>query len=217
MRVLAVLVSIIVAGCATSGDTSTTWVARSTDDPITGQARCTVLAPDRFRGRSFTRSLSLYPFVETASDRDLMVGVSSGGPVRVPPGDIQWRVDQNDHRTFHQAQTPVIGDPSQWFDASTLPEDARAAYEASQQSAAGMLSSIQNGITAVDGDAAQRALAEMMAGSSLIFRSSTSAPAAGVPSDQTHLVGQYRNGRLEPIPLDASFHAALAECGITSP
>jgi hypothetical protein len=158
-----------------------------------------VTAPDRSFGRGFTRNGFIYPFVENNDEVGLLVGVMSGGNMRVPPGDIQWRVDDHEHRTLLARRTPVIG--------------GRAGVMFNE----GLMSSIRNGITAVDGERAEEMLAEMLAGSALLYRAAATANMAGLPSYRSAAVGRVSADGVEPFPLDESFRVALAECGITLP
>lgn len=208
--------ALILGACATtSGPSGDVWMVTRDADPITGIERCIVVAADRGGRGSFTRTGYLYPFVESNSDVGLLVGVSSGGRYRLPPGDIVWRVDQNPHRTIRAAATPSFGESQ--ADAGVppgMPPSAVAVYQMSQAMASGTVSSIANGITAAGGDEARELLAEMRAGSELLFRSSRAAPSAGVPSMSNHLVGQMSGDELRPYALDASFETGLAACGL---
>lgn len=206
-------VALLASACATTTNSST-WVATQASDPITGQTRCTVSAPDRVFSSRYTRTGYLYPFVEANPDAGLLVGVTSGGSVRVTPGDILWRVDQNPHRTLRAADTPAIGEPQQYLNTDGMNAVQRQAVARSQAMTAGIMSSVTNGITATGGEDAEAMLAELRDGSGLLFRAATAGNAAGIPSAATYRVGMYSNGELTPIALDASFHAALAECGL---
>lgn len=211
-RVLAAGVAFMAAACATTPDQA--WTVMRESDPITGASRCVVIAPDRgFVGYS-TRTLALYPFVESNSEVGLLVGVTSGGSVRIPPGDILWRIDENPHRTIAANETPVIGGQSSWADNAALTADQRAALAASEAAMAGYMSSVRNGVTAAGGEIASEMLTEMKAGSSLIFRQAAAAPSAGAASVRSMMVGQITAEGLAPYPLDASFHASLNDCGL---
>ena len=214
--VVALIIGIFLTGCAATPSPRTawsndTWIVSRTEDPITSVVRCVVSAPDRASFGAYSRTGYLYPFVERNSEAGLLVGVTSGGMVRIPPGDIQWRVDRLPHRTFQAANTPVVGEPTQFFDPFSMPPEAQAAFEASQAMTAGFLSSVQNGVTAVGAPEATQVLNEMRAGTELLFRATASAPAAGLPSSQTFAVGQLRDGAVRPILIDDSFHRSLKE------
>jgi hypothetical protein len=197
MRALLLAFAAALSGCATTSSPQETWQALRASDPITGSERCTVTAPDRAFGRGYTRAGFIYPFVEMNSEVGLLVGVMSGGNYRVPPGDVQWRVDGNEHRTLRASRTPVIGE--------------RSGVMFNE----GLMSSVRNGITAVDGDLAEEMLAEMLAGTGLLYRASATANMAGLATSRSASVGRMTSEGLEPYPLDASFRAALAECGIS--
>ena len=199
MRAFLLVFAAALSGCATTSGPQETWQALRASDPITGSERCTVTAPDRSFGRGYTRAGFIYPFVEMNSEVGLLVGVMSGGNYRVPPGDVQWRVDSNDHRTLRANRTPVIGE--------------RSGVMFNE----GLMSSVRNGITAVDGDEAEEMLAEMLAGTGLLYRAAATANMAGLATSRSASVGRMTSDGLEPYPLDASFRAALSECGITAP
>lgn len=206
---------VALAGCA-STDTAakSTWTAARQTDPVTGVSRCVVTAPDRLFGSNYTKSTHLYPFVETNSEAGLLVGASVGGTVRYAAGDIVWRVDQNSPRTITMAETPAIGAQTAPLATEGMTAEQKEVIEASMKMTAGITSSIQNGITAVGGEKAREMLAEMKAGQGLLFRAAAAAPAAGIPNDKAFQVGQVTGDGLRPIPLDETFHAALAECGL---
>jgi hypothetical protein len=70
------------------------WEVSRSSDPITGATSCIVAPLDRAAGMSFTRSGTLYPFVENSSTHGVLVGVSSGGKWRVPRSAVR----AGDHR-----------------------------------------------------------------------------------------------------------------------
>lgn len=76
------------------------WQVSRTGDPITGATSCIVAAYDQAAGLSYTRTGALYPFVENSSTHGVLVGVGSGGRIRLPTGDIVWRVDDRPFRTL---------------------------------------------------------------------------------------------------------------------
>lgn len=103
------LLGCLVGACASSPNTAGRWTASASSDPITGVQRCVVTIPDRRIGSAFSRTGAIYPFVEQNSELGLMVGVSSGGQIRLPTGDIEWRVDDKPHHTLRAADTPSSG------------------------------------------------------------------------------------------------------------
>jgi hypothetical protein len=175
-----------------------------------------VAAYDRVGRTAFSRFGYLYPIVENNSRLGLLVGVSSGGQYRVPTGDILWRVDGNPHRELKAADNPVTEEA-----AASMPAPYRtgnAAADKAVDDAMALTRKLTVGMTSTStvasGPKAQEMLREMLAGQSLIYRQAQAAPSYGLPSSQTYRVGQFTNEGLRPIPLDASFRAALAQCGI---
>jgi hypothetical protein len=83
------------------------WQVTRSSDPVTGATRCIVAAYDQARGKSFSRTGTLYPIVENSSVHGVLVGVSSGGRFRLPTGDIVWRVDDRPFRTPAAADNPA--------------------------------------------------------------------------------------------------------------
>ena len=206
--------AVLTAACATTPSNQPVWRASASVDPITSVSRCVVSPPDTDGRGAYSRTGYLYPFVENNSELGLLVGVSSGGPVRMPPGDIVWRVDAEPHRTLRAAQTPSMGASGFDIDTSAMSPEVRQSLEASMAASAGMMSSIQNGITAVDGAEAEEMLAEMRGGSALIYRAASASQNLGLTSSSTQAVGRYTSDGHEPFPLDESFENALAQCGL---
>ena len=207
-------IALLVGACASSPQQRDVWTVTESVDPITSVSRCIVAPPDRACGTAYTRTGYLYPFVENNSELGLLVGVSSGGPIRVPPGDIVWRVDDKPHRTLDAVNTPTLGTASPPVDTSEMTDVVRQSFETAMAASSGMISSIQNGTTAVDGENAQEMLAEMRAGSQLLYRSAAASQSMGLANPSTIAVGRYRDGEQEPFPLDASFESALQRCGL---
>lgn len=168
------------------------WQATKTSDPVKGISRCVVTAPDRTAGLAFSRSFALYPVVERHPEFGLLVGVSSGGLYKVPVGNIVWRVDDNRYRTLKAVDTPT-GEP-----------------KVHGINMAGILATS----TLASGAKARAMLNEMRKGESLIFRVDVPNDSLGLPTQRTAQVGILSNGKLQPIPLDASFQRALSTCGI---
>lgn len=193
------------AGCATAPGSTPRWQVIRSSDPITGITSCVVAAPDQAAGMSFTRSLMLYPIVEMNSQRGLLVGVSSGGQIRVPVGQVLWRVDDKPFREVGRSMTDMA---STFANPSTSPADiARMQQE--------MIEAATATSTVAEGQEAMEMLAEMRAGRSLLFRQKQAAASYGLPGSGTSAVGQYSTaGGHEAIPLEESFAAGLRACGI---
>ncbi|MET0183183.1 MAG: hypothetical protein ABW199_09880 [Caulobacterales bacterium] len=122
--------------------------------------------------------------------------------MRVPPGNILWRVDDLQFRELRAADNPT----TTGAEAPTLP-----GVPAEQMR---MVQAYLAPVTAASGDRARELLAELLAGRGLIFRAAAGAPAYGLPNERAASVGQVTSEGLRPILLDASFHAGLAQCGI---
>lgn len=185
------------------------WQVTRTSDPITGTTSCIVAAYDRAGGLSYSRTGALYPFVENSSVHGLLVGVSSGGRVRLPTGDIVWRVDDRPFRTLAAADNP-----------------AGATMSAVPQSTPGMQQLVDEQMrliaaatatsTVAGGDTARVMLDEMLAGKGLVFRAAAATASYGLPTGGDRRVGLLTKGGIRPYPLDESFRAGLTACGITT-
>lgn len=185
-----------------------TWAASRITDPITGVTRCIVSATDRAAGMRLTRVGALYPVVELNSEHGLLVGVSSGGRVRIPAGDIVWRVDDRPFHELKAADNPVGHVPSAIPDSVAAQLGTSAAKNMNRMIAAASATS-----TMASGEKAKALLAEMIAGRGLLFRTAA-VQSFGLADPRAQEVGQVTREGLTPIPLDESFRTALAECGI---
>ncbi len=182
-----------------------TWTAARVTDPITEVTSCKVSATDAGAGLRLTRTGVLYPIVELHSELGLLVGVSSGGKFRVPTGDIVWRVDDLPFHDLKAADNPVI--PG----ASAMPSDIAA--EVMQETTADIHQMIASATATSTGDKAKLMLAEMISGSGLFYRTAA-VQQFGLADPRAQAVGQISKDGLRPVPLDASFRSALAQCGI---
>ena len=187
------------------------WSATETVDPITGVRRCVVAAYDRTADSSFSRTGYLYPFVESHSESGVLVGVSSGGRFRLPTGDILWRVDQLPHRELRAVDSPITSPIETPAAPAGIPAEAMQQMTEYQQR---LIQAATSTTTMAGGERAQEMLREMLAGTSLIFRAAGAAPEHGLPHAGQSRVGQVTNEGLRPFPLDDSFRAGLAQCGI---
>jgi hypothetical protein len=208
-------------GPLTSADARKTprevWSVSRSTDPITGDSSCVVTAFDRAAGMSFSRMGYLYPIVESNSKLGLLVGVSSGGRIRLPTGDILWRVDDRPHRELKAADNPMTGGAAFGTAYKTGNEAADKAMAAAMAQTSGLAASMTATSTVASGDRAKEMLAEMVAGGSLVFRQAAAVPTFGLPTGRASEIGQVTKDGLRPIPLDASFRRGLAECGIVAP
>jgi hypothetical protein len=189
-----------------------TWQVSRVTDPITGTSTCVVAAMDKAAGLIFTQVGGLYPVVENNPVHGLLVGVSSGGKIRLPTGDILWRVDDKPFRELKANDNPP---PASATAASVSGTDAASK---AIQDAMAFTNRLTAGMTATStvasGARAREMLTEMLTGQSLLFRAAAAAPAYGLPGSGTWQVGQITAKGLRPIPLDDSFRAGLLACGI---
>lgn len=202
MRLLAAAAIVSVFAMPAPSRDKSVWTAAQSVDPITGKNSCVVSAYDRAAGMSFTRVGILYPIVEMNSKHGLLVGVSSGGRVRIPSGDILWRVDDLPYRGLKAANNPTNRSGT-----SALPADAAAKLTQD-------MLALTTASTVASGDTAWAMLDEMRRGKDLQYRQAEANTAYGLPQSSAQLAGQLTKKGLAPFPLDASFHAALARCGI---
>ncbi len=206
--IVTVTIAAVLTGCV-STPSGSVWTVSKNTDPITSVSHCVVASYDSASGVNFTRVGLLYPFVENNSRLGVLVGVSSGGTIRLPVGDILWRVDDKPFRTLKAVDNP--GTSTAGYYPSIKTQRGRAKWIG----LSGMTQAVTATTTAASGPHAQEMLMEMLNGTSLIFRAAAAAPAYGVPSEASDDVGQFRNGDLRPIPIDDSFRQGLAACGIS--
>jgi hypothetical protein len=85
------------------------WQVVRSSDPVTHISSCAVVASDYVGKLRFTQSGGLYPVVEMNSTYGLLVGVSSGGRMRMTTGNIVWAVDDLPYRELDAAENPATG------------------------------------------------------------------------------------------------------------
>lgn len=186
------------------------WQVSRSSDPITSASSCIVAAFDQAGGLSYSRTGAIYPFVENSSTLGVLVGVSSGGRMRLPTGRIVWRVDDEPFRTLDPADNPA-GTAS-----STAAQDNPAMKQLVDQQLR-LIAAATATSTVAGGDTAKAMLAEMVAGRGLIFRAEAATQDFGLPTGNEGRVGLLTAKGLAPFPLDDSFRAGLAECGVELP
>jgi len=185
------------------------WEVVQATDPITRASTCAVIATDYMGRTRFTQTGGLYPVVEMNSTHGLLVGVSSGGRIRLPTGDILWVVDDRPQRTIRAADNPS--------ENSALPGQPGLGASIEKMTAYAMQLSRQMTATSTmaSGDTAREMLDEMLEGTSLLFRSAGSGVKTGLPDYSALVAGQVNErGELRPVPLDQSFRDGLRTCGI---
>jgi len=183
------------------------WQVMRSADPVTGASTCAVVAADTAAGLRFTQTGALYPVVEMNSTYGLLVGVSSGGRIRLPVGDIVWRIDDHPYRLIRAADNPSDAGPPSGAPAATV--------EAMTAQTMRLVQTMTATSTMASGAAAREMLDEMLAGQSLLFRSARTTAQTGIPDYATLGAGLITAKGIRPYPLDASFRAGLVTCGIT--
>lgn len=210
MRVIvAALTAALLAG-PVAGRERPVWTATRTADPITGKTSCVIAAYDTAAGMKFTRVGVLYPIVEMNSDHGLLVGVSSGGSMRLPTGDILWRVDDLPFREIRAASNP--GGYSAGTGQPAVP-GADTLRQLTQDTLA-LTQALTATSTVASGGTAWAMLEEMRHGRGLQYRQAAAAGGYGLPQQKAIETGQITRKGLRPFPLDASLQAALDICGI---
>lgn len=182
------------------------WEVSRSSDPITGATACIVAPLDRAAGMSFTRSGTLYPFVENSSTHGVLVGVSSGGRWRVPTGTIIWRVDDRPFRTISPGDGPVT--------PLAMPAGATTPMQTLVEQQQRIIAAATSTSTAAAGDTARQMLRELLAGRSLLFRQADATQGFGIPNGDAQSVGMMTKDGVVPIPLDESFRAGLTACSV---
>ncbi len=208
MVVTLALIGIGTAASARKAPKSVWQVTRSTD-PITGATSCIVAAYDRAGSLRYSRTGALYPFVEISSVHGVLVGVSSGGRIRLPTGDIVWRVDDRPFRTLAAADNPTGAA------ASAVPPGNPAMQQLVDQQMR-IVAAATATSTVASGETARAILDEMLAGRGLVFRAAAATASYGLPTGAGQEVGLLTREGVRPYPLDDSFRAGLASCGITN-
>jgi hypothetical protein len=169
-----------------------------------------VSALDHVGSARYSRTGYLYPVIEASSVYGLLVGVSSGGHLRLPTGDILWRVDDQPPRLLRAADNPVpehrgvdnAGDAAGKAVADTMALSSRLILAATATS------------TLASGDTARAMLAELRSGRGLLFRAAAASAAYGLSDEAMYHVGQYTREGRKPIALDMSLGTALEHCDI---
>ena len=213
----AITATLLIAAPATAKDrVPRTWQATRTTDPVTGVSRCVVSALDYVGKTRYSRTGFLYPVIEKHPQHGLLVGVSSGGRFRLPTGTILWRVDEQPFREVRPEDGPMTADMSSALPSGVMGQDpvaAKAMADAMAMSGRMIMSATATSSFAM-GDTARAMLAELRSGHGLLFRAKAAVADTGLPDSGMYRVGQITKDGLKPVPLDASLHTALAECGM---
>lgn len=194
------LVTVIIAalsGCATGGDL---WKATQETDSFSDVSTKMVTVGDFKRGSVLsTSSLRYYPFVGVF-DGSLVVGIRSGGRIKVPTGTVQMRIDANQAWTISPEETPVMMTPA-IAPAATypMPSVAEVNIQQIQEAAMKTVQQSMSPYTVATGDKAKKIIAEMLVGKKLIYRTIGFNQAASTQGE---------------VEIDDSFHRALLLIGV---
>lgn len=183
---LIALALLVLSSCSTTSITpEIRWVTQSWKDQFTDEQHTMVTTGSYYHsdGRVSTVTGRTYPFVGKRGDT-LLVGVRSGGQLRIPVGDVQLRIDDHPAWTITMIETPL---------------EREAEGDAQQAAIQSVIAASTRPYTAATGEKAQQILQQMLSGKKLIYRQVT----PGMPTSTT---GEYL--------LDESFKAALLKAGI---
>lgn len=204
--VMVTLAAIALASPAMAKKTPRTWTATHMTDPLTGVSRCVVSASDYVGQTRYTRTGYLYPVIENHPKHGLLVGLSSGGRLRLPTGTILWRVDDQPFREIRPDEGPFNSAAA--LSPLVLPEGTNVATAKALSDAMAMATRVAAGMSATStfatGDTARAMLAELRAGHGLLYRAKAAASDIGLPDSSAYRVGQVTKDGLKPIPIDAS-------------
>ena len=183
---------ILLAGCVSipknSNHTGSLWVTVSSKDEFTDQTTKMVTVGERRSNHLLiTQSLHFYPFVGVQNG-EIYVGVRSGGPVRIPVGTIQLRIDDNPAWTITPAETPVF-----------LAPNTPAVVNSMQEQIMNNMSKAMSPYTATTGDKARRIIKEIVHGRRIKYRNVGFNQAASTTGE---------------VEIDGSFIKSLKEIGI---
>jgi hypothetical protein len=184
-KIILALAVLALAGCNTSTPPQVGWISQSWKDDFTDIRHVMVTTGSYYYGdgRVTTVTGGLYPFVGKRGE-ELLVGVRSGGRLRVPVGDVQIRIDDNPAWTITVMETPL---------------DRPLDKDATQAAVQTVIAASTRPYTAATGEKAKQILAQMLAGKRLIYRQVT-------PGTQTSTTGEFA--------IDDSFRTELLKTGI---
>ncbi len=191
LRLFPILLLIVgLSGCKT-------WHAVHSIDEFTDQhTKMVTVGEWKTNNIVFTKSLKFYPFVGV-SNKDVFVGIRSGGIYKIPTGTVQLRIDTNPAWTISPEETPITLSPAY----PTMKTPNMPALEKVQKQMMNNITQIMSPYTATTGDKAQKIIKEMLTGSILKYR----------------IIGQNQAGSTTgTIKLDKSFKDAIQEIGITT-
>ena len=185
------------------------WIVKHEIDEFSDIKTCMVTVGSLYTQTNiYDFSSRLYPFI-AKKDGELLVGVRSGGKIKIPVGNIQLRIDNNKAWTITTSETPLDFCSKQIISSySNAPADIAKLYGATNdqivtgtqalEKAMEYSSTFLSPYTATTGEKAKKILNEMLNGKILKYRS--------ISFNIQGTTGKYE--------LDESFKNALKQCGI---
>ena len=200
------MASLLLSGCAS---VQPEWVSWSETDEFTDNTLCRATVGSIYSQNSvYTMTGNFYPFIEKVNG-EIIVGLTSGGKVKMPVGDIQLRIDNNKAWDINTDETPADPDNlpkymqamqsnSALYTQNLSDEEKKLvedAFEKTSNSTAKMVSTF----TATTGEKALLIINEMLQGKEVIYRTK----------------GFINNGSTTGrFKLDSSLPLSMEKCGI---
>lgn len=204
IRKILPIVIFTVIGCA-NNSTKQNWISLNNTDQFTDKKTCTVTIGSFYSGDNvYTLNNSYYPYIQK-DESNIYVGVQSGGKVKIPVGNIQLRIDNNQAWMITPSETPLLSTST---DVNMVPpaypdgmsDEQKKAFETTYKTAINNATKAMSPFTATSGDKAHKILIEMINGNKLIYRTVGLNQAASSTGE---------------VLLDNSFKTALSQCGIS--
>ncbi len=194
------LLTVLCTGCA-----STTWVTTTSKDEFTDKSSCKISYGSEF-AKGFKKGLggvTYYPFIEKVNDETIF-GIQND--YKMPVGDVQLRIDDNEAIIISYTETPVYYSASSAYkvDLSYMKNLEGVDQQAMQNTIDSTMKNVQkisSPFTATTGDKANLIIQQMKNGSVLKMR----VIGFGTNSIQS-TSGKYL--------IDSEFKMALDKCGI---
>jgi hypothetical protein len=201
--------TLLVAVCAITACASNApkqnWIVVKDTDQFTDKTTCTVTTGSFYSGGSvYTLNGNFYPYIQK-DDSNVIVGVRSGGKVKMPVGNIQLRIDANPAWTVTSAETTILATSANVNSqpplyADNLSDEQKKVFAETYKTAMNSTTQVMSPFTSTTGDKAHSILAEMLSGQKLIYRTIGLNQAASSTGE---------------VLLDNSLKESLSQCGIT--
>ncbi|MEL1220074.1 hypothetical protein TVA88_13295 [Aeromonas hydrophila] len=198
------LVAVFTITACASHAPKQTWIVVTDTDQFTDKTTCTVTTGTFYAGDIvYTLDGNYYPYIQK-DDSNIIIGVKSGGKIKIPVGNIQLRVDANpvwtittDETMLLESSAGVYAQPPVY--AENLSDEQKKAFAETYKAAMNSTTKIMSPFTSTTGDKAKTILAEMLRGQKLIYRTVGLNQAASSTGE---------------VLLDNSLKASLSQCGI---